>query len=376
MTIHKRIASFIIMIFLIGIGIANIFIPDKVFSEAENRTLKKAPSFSWENFLDGKFSLEFEKYITDQFPFRDFWVGVKARTDMLLQKRDNHGVYLGKEGYLLQKPEKVDTVILNKNIEAINQFVKDNSSLKINFLLAPNSVKIMEDKLPSFATHEDQLEILKEIENKLNKDINFIDIYEELSKHKDEYIYYKTDHHWTTLGAYYGYKSLGKAMDFKPLALEEFNIEKVTDSFYGTLYSKGNYRFVKPDSINIFKPKREVSYKVNYIDTETASNSLYEYKYLDKKDKYSIFLDGNHALVNIKTSVHNGKKLLLLKDSYAHSLIPFIANHYEEIHIIDLRYFNMSIKDYISQYNINEVLLVYNLLSFSEDDSVIKIKFK
>lgn len=376
MKVYRVILSFITMLFLGTMAILNFTLPDRKFSEEENRILQSKPTFSWKSLEEGKFTKKYEEYITDQFPFRDFWVSVKASSERLLQKRDNNGVYLGKDGYLLQKVDKVNEEILNKNLEAINIFAKNNTKSKVYFLLIPNSVEVLKEKLPPFATSKNQLNIITDVQKKLDSSITFSDGYKALSKHKDEYIYYKTDHHWTSSGAYYAYNYLGNKMEYSPFPIEDFNIEKVTDEFYGTLYSKGNFRSTKPDSIHIFKPKREPSYTVEYLDTNTSSHSLYEFKHLNTKDKYSLFLDGNHALSIIKTDINKDKKLLIIKDSYAHSLIPFLTNNYGEIHVIDLRYFNMSVGNYMKENNIEEVLLVYNILSFVEDSSIINLKFK
>lgn len=376
MKVYRILLSYIMLLFLGTMTLINLYIPDKKFSEAENRTLKDKPTFSWESLKEGRFTKEYEEYITDQFAFRDFWVSMKAFSERLLQKRDNNGVYLGRDGYLLQKIDKIDEDILNKNIEAVNTFANNNPGIKTYFLLVPNSVKVLENKLPPFASSEDQLNILKNVQEKMNKHTNFISIYNILAGRNNEYIYYKTDHHWTSLGAYYAYNYLGKVMKYTPLSIEDFNIEEVTDKFYGTLYSRGNYRFVKPDSIHIFKPKTKLSYKVEHLDTGTSSDSLYELKYLEKKDKYSVFLDGNHALSIIRTNNRADKKLLVVKDSYAHSLVPFLTNHYDEIHMMDLRYFNMSVGKYMKENDIEEVLLLYNTASFVEDKSIMNLKFK
>lgn len=376
MKIYKTILSVMMIMFFAITVVLNSLLPDRSFSEAENRILSSRPVFSWNSLKEGKFTKEYEQYIIDQFAFRDFWVSVKSSGERVLQKKDNNGVYLGKDSYLLQKIDYIDKEITEKNIAAINTFVSNNPSVKLSFLLAPNSVSVLRDKLPPFAATIDQLEIFETIKKNLDSHAAFVDVYDELAKHKDEYIYYKTDHHWSSLGAYYAYNKAGSTLGYKPLSIDSFNIEKVTNEFYGTLYSKGNYRFIKPDSINIFKPKEEYSVKVQHLDTETTSDSLYSLSYLDKKDKYSVFLDGNHALSIIQTNNNKNKKLLVIKDSYAHSLVPFLTNNYNEIHMLDLRYFNISVSDYIKQNGISEILLLYNVSSFTEDNSIIKLKIK
>lgn len=374
--VYRKVLSITTLAFLILTGIIGVFMPDKKASEMENRILTQKPIFTWKDLKSGKFTSKYEEYITDQFPFRYFWVSVKSNTERILQKKDNKNVYLGKEGYLLQKPEALDKELISKNIDAINKFADDNRDLKTYFLLAPNSMEILKDKLPPFATTYDQYSVINDIKNSLKLNVNFVDIYDNFNQHKEEYIYYKTDHHWTSLGAYYAYNKLGSVMEYNPLAIKDFNVEKATDEFYGTLYSRGNFTFIKPDSIHLFKSKANASVKVEYLDDGKESNSLYEPKHLKTKDKYSVFLDGNHALTTIKTDLNNGKKLLVLKDSYAHSLVPFLTNHYEEIHMIDLRYFNMPVQQYMKEYDIKEVLLLYNFLSFTEDNSVIKLKVR
>ncbi|KEI15324.1 MULTISPECIES: DHHW family protein [Clostridium] len=408
MKLHKFFLAFIMIFFIVGIFIVNIFSKDKGFSESENRVLQSRPAFSFDKLKSGKFTKEYEKYITDQFAFRDFWVGIKSSTDKLLEKKDNNGVYLGKDGYLLQKPKKIDEDNVIDNIDYINKFAKNNPKCNMSFLLVPNSVKILEEKLPKYAVPEDEEKIINKVKGELNpQNIKFVDVYEELKNHKNEYIYYKTDHHWTTLGAYYAYEKLGDTMGYKPLQISDFNIEKVTDNFYGTLYSKGNYRDIEPDSIEIFKPKKQIDFNINYYDNKKTSSSLYEFNNLEKKDKYSVFLDGNHDLVTIKTIEKNTiyknkitkitkkksrksknkrkikleknkgikvKKLLVIKDSYAHSLVPFLTNHYDEIHMIDLRYFNDNINEYIKKNDIEDILLLYNVLTFTKESNISKLE--
>ncbi|KGM95525.1 hypothetical protein Z968_08965 [Clostridium novyi A str. 4552] len=411
MKLHKFFLSTLMIFFIIGMFVVNLFSKDKTFSEAENRVLQNKPTYSFEKLKSGKFTQEYEKYITDQFAFRNFWVGVKSSSDKLLGKKDNNGVYLGSNGYLLEKPAKVDNDLLEDNIESINEFAKRNYNCKVNFLLAPNSVNILKNKLPKYATPEDEKKIIDNVKENLDpKNVKFVDVYDDLNMHNKEYIYYKTDHHWTTLGAYYAYKNLGNVLNYKPLELNDFNIEKVTDNFYGTLYSKGNYREIKPDFIQIFKPKKEIKYKVKYFDNKKSTDNLYEMENLNKKDKYSVFLDGNHDLVvintnskdeninkkqsivkktnkrnkkkkNIKkvkkvkyTKAKETKKLLIIKDSYAHSLVPFLTNHYDEIHMVDFRYFNDNIDEYIKNNNIKNILIMYNGLSFSREQTVSKLQ--
>lgn len=361
--------------FLFGIFVINFITHDNRFSESENRMLAQLPKFKIKNIISGRFTERFETYVSDQFVFKNFWVSIKSDMERLLQKGKNNGIYFGKDGYLLEDYKKANEQ-LKKNIRSINIFANKLSNISTYLLIVPNSVKIYEDKLPFFASPYNQLKSMQYIKKNINRSVTFIDVYDRLKDKKDEYIYFRTDHHWTMRGAYYAYEVLANYLGIKSYGMHDFHSEKVSDAFYGTLYSKANNRYIVADSIEIFKPKFDIKYKVYYLDNGVSTDNLYAFKHLDKKDKYAIFLDGNHSLVKIKTSVKNNKKIAIIKDSYAHCFIPFLANHYQEIHVIDLRYYKMDVYKYIQDHKIKEVLFLYNLAMFSADENMHSLKNK
>ncbi|QEK13635.1 hypothetical protein FQB35_08600 [Crassaminicella thermophila] len=355
--------------FLFGIFVLNLITPDNSFSESENRMLAQLPKFKIKNIISGRFTERFEIYVSDQFVFKNFWVSIKSDMERLSKRGKNNGIYFGKDGYLLEDYKKANEQ-LRKNIESINIFANKLPNISMYLLVVPNSVKIYEDKLPIFSSPYNQLNSIKYIKKNINQRVTFIDVYDRLKDKKDEYIYFRTDHHWTMRGAYYAYEVLSNYLGIKPYGMNDFHSEMVSDAFYGTLYSKANNRHIVPDSIEIFKPLFDIKYEVFYLDDNEYTDTLYEFKHLDKKDKYAMFLDGNHSLVKIKTSVKNNKKIAIIKDSYAHCFIPFLVNHYEEIHVIDLRYYKMDVYNYIKDHKIKEVLFLYNLAMFSADENM------
>lgn len=365
----NKIIIIIFVMFILAVNILNILTPDKTFSETENRMLSQFPKINFKNITSGKFTKKFESYITDQFMLRDFWVSAKSDVERLMLKNKNNGIFFGKDGFLLEDFNRPNET-LDKNIDTINNFSEKIPNFKTYLLLAPNSVKIYEDKLPMFSSPYDQFKVIQYIKENMNENIDFIDIYNVLNSKKDEYIYFRTDHHWTMRGAYYAYEALSNKIGIKPYDLKHFTSEIVSDSFYGTYYSKGNNRHISPDYIEIFKLKLDIDYKVHWLDNDLQSDSLYEYKHLDTKDKYSVFLDGNHSLMTIKTNIKNDKKIVVFKDSYSHSFIPFLANHYEEIHVIDLRYYKLNLYEYINENEINEGLFLYNVSTFCDDNNI------
>ncbi len=362
---NKQIAV-IFIISTILLSLLNIIVTDKEFSELENRYLQKKPSLTYKKLLSGEFSEDFEKYITDQFPLRNWWIKIKSDVERAVLKKDNNGIYFGKDGYLFEmynKPEKT----FYKNIEYINSFI-DKTNINVSIMAVPNSFQIYSEKLPLFANPYDQAKVLNDLKNNLVSEAGFIDLIGVLQDKKDEYIYFKTDHHWTMLGAYYGYLEYCKVNNIEAVSLEEFQIIEKSNEFYGTYYSKANGTRVKPDKLEILELiKSKYSYLVNYIYEDEQSDNFYDDEYLSKKDKYSYFFGGNHSLITIKTTNKNGKKLLVIKDSYANAMIPLLANNFEEIHVVDLRYYKYNIYDYIKENNINEGLVLYNISNFNND---------
>lgn len=359
-----------LLILYIGtIGAINMITPKRVFSESENRKLEQMPELSLNQLFEGRFTLNYEKYISDQFALRDFWIGVKSDAERLIKKNESNGVFLGKDGYLIQGFNKPDDKISRERIAAINSFSASTPGLNKYFMVIPNPVKILEDKLPAYAPVDDELEYVNKIKDSVDKNIKFVNVYDTLYSKKDEYIFYRTDHHWTTDGAYYAYEKLAQEMGFNPHDKSYFDINKVTDSFYGSLYSKGGFRHIKPDDIKLYMPKVEEVCQVDYIGENKTSNSLYNMDNLNNKDKYTVFLDGNHSLIKISTNTSNNKKLLVFKDSYANSLIPFLTGHYSEIYVVDLRYCDEDISKLTKDNNIKDMLVLYNVNTFFEDSS-------
>ena len=363
----------IFMGLILSLSIGNTLLPTKVFSNKENRYLQEFPSLNLKNIISGKFSQEFETYTTDQFIFRDNWISLKTIGDLSLLKKDNGRVYFGKEDYLFDINKEIDKKQLDKNIESINKFLinmsKDN--IPVTSLLVPSKSTALKDKLPLYAPVIDEKYILDEVESSFGNSITLMDLTKILSN-KSNQVYYKTDHHWTSKGAFYAYEYYMKEMGKEPLKEKDFIVNKVSDDFYGTNYRKANFYLGIPDQIYNYEPKDKVEYSI-IVNEKDKENSLYDESYLNKTDKYSYFLGGDKSLIEINTSVKNNKTILIFKDSFGNSFIPFLTNHYENIIIIDTRYFNMSINDFIKDRDIDEVLLLFNIKNFAEEKTLFKL---
>lgn len=364
---EKLFAGFFI-IFLGALFMMNLFGNDVLFSEQENRVLTQKPSFTWNRFTSGKYTSEVEQYISDQFPLKNSWVGLKGKIERTIGKKENNGVLFGDDGYLFERFNVTNNRLL-KNIKIIDSFVKQASIDNTYVLLAPTSIAVYPEKMPQFVSSASQGDMLTAVDQALSSNIKMINPYQRLITHKDEDIYFKTDHHWTMRGAYFAYQEAAEQMGFEALSMNDFNIDIASDRFQGTLYSQATAYDTKPDQLELFFPKGKQHIEVIYEDG-TVSHTLFRHEHLQEKDKYAVFLDGNHSLLQIKTGLSTERKLMVIKDSYAHAFIPFLANHFDEIHVIDLRYFKQNVEEYMDQHEIQELLFLYNLPNFTTDTNI------
>lgn len=338
----------------------------KTFSESENRYLASFPKYNLEALKSGRYMTQIENYLIDHFPYRDFMVSLKTNTYKLAGIKEVNNVYLGKDGYLLEEFKGINNI--DKITNAVNNF-QNQLDFKIDFMLVPTSIEINKDKLPKYAINENQIEAINNFYNKLQT--NYIDLYDTLLSYKDKYqLYYKLDHHWTSYGAYVAYLKYCEFKNIEPVT--DYKIEEVSDQFYGTFYSKTNDYTLKPDSIYTFNLDNS-GYTVKYDNKET--NSLYNEEYLNKKDKYSYFLDNNHGLIEIiNNNLNNDNNIIVIKDSYANSFVPFIVNNYKKVIVIDPRYHKDSILKYIKENNITNILFLYNAGTINNDLGIVSIK--
>lgn len=347
--------------FWIILTVLNFIIPSEEFSQNENRMLAKIPKFKIEELINGKYVEKLNDYINDHFVFRDMWLKVKSTEEIALGKTENNNVYIGKDGYLFEKLKCTNSSKekLKDLVNTINNFRKD-TNITTYFMLIPTSIYINQEKLPNFAETFNQEELIKNVYNKTN-DIKTINTVDTLKANKDKYIYFKTDHHMTSDGAYLVYLEFCKQAQITPET--EYTKEEVTDSFLGTFDSKAQIVNQEKDKIVVYKNSNNTEGITASYDKQTT-NSIFNEDFLKQKDKYSYFLNGNNANVVVKTQVKNGKKLLVVKDSYAHIMAQFFCQNYEEIHFIDQRYYNNSIEEYAKQNQITETLFLYNISSF------------
>lgn len=348
--------------------------PDKVFSDNENRQLQQMPNLDAVTIASGDYMKEFEVYASDNIVGRDVWVRIKNIADITSGKKDNGSAYFGKDGYLFPV-DNIDENQLQKNLGYVKQFIKNvheqNQDIDISVLIAPTSTEILKEKMPQYAPASNQGKVLEEAEKCFGKKL--VNPSSTLLEHKNEYIYYKTDHHWTTLGAYYSYKVWAEQNNLQPVNKEKFTIDIVSRDFYGTTYSKAAGFKAEPDYIEKFSNHAidGVGMTIKSIKQIKHMDSLYDEKYLKTKDKYSYFLSGNNPITVIEGTAQNNSSILVIKDSYANCFVPFITEHFNQIYVVDLRYYKDSLLKLIRENDINHVMVLYNAVQYSNDRNLV-----
>ena len=366
--IIKSITAIFLAAFVLLFAFAFLISEKQEFSEGENRYLEKFPEFTFSSLKEGKYTEKLQSYLSDHFPLRNLFMGLKAETEIALGKREIGGVYIAKDGYLIEDyaaPKNTDKIV-----GQFEKFAKSLESAEVSLMLAPTAITIYEEKLPALAPVRSQMQTRDEIYGRL--DFSTIDCYDALMEaKKDNELYYRTDHHWTGYGAYAAYTAYCEAKEIVPLPLDRFEITEVSTDFKGTVYSKLNDAKIKADTITIFEnPENRLT--VYYEDKKETTDSLYNFEYLDKKDKYSMFLNNIHPFIEITNeTADSDKEPAVVKDSYANCLVPFLVNHYRKVYVFDTRYYKGGPSKFINENRqITDVLLLYNMNTLDNDTGI------
>lgn len=369
----KRSAAFLFIGMAAMIILIDLIVKDAEFSEKENRMLEQRPELSWSSVQSGRFMKKYETYRSDQFAGRNLWVSLKTYTELLMGKCEENGIFKGKQSYLLEDIAYPDMEQVEENIGAMQAFQKEYKDIPVYMMLVPNAANILSDKLPDFAVTEDQEKQFQEIKKLLGSDITWIDVQKILKNKKDEKIYYHTDHHWTTLGAYYAYQEFARVLKLDTSRSPSLKPYAVTGNFNGTLSASSGYEGGYREPIYIYAAENSgenVGVVVNYVDEQRRTATLYEQDKLKEKDKYGVFFGGNYGRVDIRTTADSTERLLIFKDSYANCLVPFLTPYYREIIMIDPRYYYGDIRQVMQENKITGVLYLYNGNTFVGDNSI------
>lgn len=369
---YLRIAVLLFAAVILLLGGVHLLSPVRTYSETENRNLETKPAFSWDAVYAGRYTQQYEAYIEDQFPFRTAWIGWKTAADRILGKQESNNIFLGKDGYLIQNFTQPDAGNLEETLEALRQFSQKHAELRQSMLIAPTAVSVLSDKLPRHAPVGDETAFLNRMAQECAADgiafVNVSDALADAAQH--EQVYYRTDHHWTTFGAYTAYLAFA-AQNGLSGTKTAYQKLLVSDSFRGTLSASSGFRMSETDEIYIYLPEQHTcDYVVRYVEEQKTSASLYDTGSLAVRDQYAVFFKGNHPLVTIQTDAPSARTLLVLKDSYANCFVPFLLDDYAEIILVDPRYYADGLELLLSSAHVTDVLYLYNADTLASDSDL------
>ncbi len=341
--------------------------PQDDFSQMENRYLQKRPKVTLSALSDGSFMDSFETYTNEQIPLRNMFVKCKAACVWLTGASENDGIAKGDDAYLFDKTLATSDQFA-KNVASIKSFA-EGTDRDIFVAVAPTSVWVNENRLPKgmpvldeISCSNDLTTALKDVEN-----ARMIYLYDVLAEHAKEQLYYRTDHHWTTTGAGYAYGAIADAMGFDAKDITQYEKHEAND-FLGTHYSKYKGLFVESDTIEYY----DVPIESLALEKQTVENLIDEEK-LSGYDKYAAFMYGNDGRYVVSAPKGAGRDLIILKDSYANCLIPYLVMNYDSITAIDLRYFGGSVAEELEGNKDADVLLLYNYTFLNDDNHFYKM---
>lgn len=369
----KNLLFFVIFIALWGVLIAwNLFTPVQTFSEAENRVLASFPRFSVETLLDGEYMNAVDTFLNDQFAGRPYWVSGQSLVEYGLGKREMNDTFIGKNALLADLPAEEEE-ITKQNIQGVNAFAAQYQ-VPSYALLVPSSTSVQQSKLPPFAEEWDEIEYVKQVNQSFAEGVTPVDVTDVLQQHSEEYIYYRTDHHWTSYGAYLAYTQLAQQLGLPVKTQQDFAPETVSTHFKGTYHSKTGFPLVQADTIEVYQAGEVQSFSVFNGSEEKEYDSIYFPEYLEQKGQYTYFLGQAQPVSTIYTKADTGKKLLLFKDSYAHSFVPMLLAEYSEIKIIDLRHINnATLQEVLQSQTYDEALFLYSADVFAHQKITSKL---
>lgn len=371
----KKYRNTLLFLFIVGLLVTlviHLVLGDRAFSAVENRNLKQRPTLTGMTLADGSFAKDLTGYLEDQFPLRDQFIELKARLEKLLLHQENNGVYINSDN-LIAKFTPNSPELTKQKAEVLNAFAKEHTGIGVSIMLVPNKIEILKDKLPAFAPVSSQADYLNGFYKQLAAGITKIDLIPKFTELKDSYLYFRSDHHWTQTGAFAAQAEYLKSLRLSPRTEADYSVKKVAQDFRGSLASKSGILPGAPDELNLYVPNAPDDLVVNLTEEQRKLTSLYQMDLVDGQDKYLVYLGGNYPIVRISTSSPKDRRLLIIKDSYANAFVPFMTRDFNEITMVDLRYYTGDVNSLIKEYLVTDILVLYNINTFNDDNSILNI---
>lgn len=349
-----------------GFSLVNLVFPKRDQLELENRKAAQLPAFSVSALLDGSWQSGFARWMQDQFALRDVWVNTqRAADEIVFQKVEEGGILLGKDHWMFTKLFTVDDATqkqLAKNVQAVSDFAAAHPG-KVTFLLAPSASVIYPEELPTGAPMADENAMLDNIFTTVGQNASVLDLRPTFTADKNEYLYFKTDHHWTADGAYYAYRELMKAKGMTASALTDYTRTEYP-GFIGSFYQYSNQSDTlknNPDTVVAYTPTCN---DLTYTDTDgnqKTGHVVSDATQYSEGNKYLCFICGDQPYERIDNpNITDGSSCVVIKESYGNAFVPFLVNSYQTVHVVDYRYFSGNLIDLVKENGIQDVIYVNN----------------
>ncbi len=340
------------------------------FSELEKRYLAKPPQVTWEHISTGKFSQEAETYMADHLPGRDFFVGLNAYAELLTGRQPAKDIYVTTDQRLVEKPVVWNEAAVNKNMSTINRFAMA-LGMDVDLMLVPSGGWAVSDRIIGPAvTYEDE-QIISNIYAAADSHVKPLDVVSVFKNTADPgRLYYGTDHHWTSLGAWTAYNAYCQAAGKDAKPQDVFRVESI-HGFHGSTYSRSALWLTPADDLELWHGSSSIT--VTNGESQTVNQGPFYRDRLQELDKYTVYLDGNHSLVRLHNPEGSGT-LLVVRDSYANCLGAFLAESYENVILVDLRYYKMPVSELVKQESVTDILVCYSLSNFMTDANIVWLR--
>jgi len=358
--------------FLFSMFALYLLLPKQEFSEKEKRYLAQAPQLTWETLLSGQFGQDAETYLADHIPGRDLWVGMASYYDLATNRQVAKEVDVARGDRFVEPPIVWDQAVVDKNMKAINAFA-DALGRPVDLMLVPSAGFVLQDSVIGLHDPYSDDAIIRDVYAMAGSNVvcrDMVGVYQNASN--KEALYYRTDHHWTSLGAYTAYSAYMDLLGRDHPAADSFTVERHS-GFLGSTYSRSGLWLTPAEDVELWK--NSTAFTVTNGDSDAIHNGLFYEERLEELDKYTVYLDGNHSTVRIENPDKKGQgKLLVIRDSYANCLGTFLANSYETVVLVDLRYYKKPVSELLASEEFTDVLVCYSLGNFMTDTNLIWLR--
>ena len=350
-----------VSLFILSFAVLYFALPDTAFSSLENRSLQKKPSVSVDSVLSGRFSEELDDFYTDQLPARKFFLSEKAFAELSMGKQENGSVILALNGYLVKRLEYPDLSELEKNLGTLKAFSEKTEEMGIRTItaIAPRTVDELDEFLPDWFDTSYAAQAWQTVED---SGLSFMDFRPYLKETSKTGFWYKTDHHWTTTGAYVAYSMICSSFSCMPSM--DYERVTVTEDFKGTSYSASGMYWTSGEPLVLFRYPGDQSFDVKIDGDPAPFEGFYDLTAPGRGQGYEIFFGGNYARLSIRSGEAGRPKLLVFKDSFANSVLPFLAQQFD-LEVVDLRYCRESVRSLIEEISPDCILVLYGLDTLS-----------